>query len=176
MISIVQQTIEFYQKNKKAPALSDLQIDNPSQTSERGTCFVTLYKNWEICGSAWNIEKIKNSILWELIENTIWAIEDPRFSETKKTNGSEIKIRVDTITQRSVLQDNSLMNLDPSKQWVLAIKKDYSAMATVLPNIHPSLLTGSDFSPVLASKFSIKKFIESEYILYSLETIVDRNF
>jgi hypothetical protein len=45
MISIVQQTIEFYQKNKKAPALSDLQIDNPSQTSERGTCFVTLYKN-----------------------------------------------------------------------------------------------------------------------------------
>jgi hypothetical protein len=49
-------------------------------------------------------------------------------------------------------------------------------MATVLPNIHPSLLTWSDFAPILASKFATKQFIESEYILYSLETVIDRNF
>jgi|TARA_Y100001960_G_C14564707_1_gene772661 hypothetical protein len=52
MISIVQQTIDFYQKHKKSPALSDLQIENLNQTNERGSCFVTLYKNGEICGSA----------------------------------------------------------------------------------------------------------------------------
>ena len=176
MISIVQQTIDFYQKHKKSPALSDLQIENLNQTNERGSCFVTLYKNGEICGSAWNIEKIKNSILLEIVENTISAIEDSRFPETKTTKSSDIKIRIDTITQRSVLQDNNLEKLDPSKQGVLAIKKDYSAMATVLPNIHPSLLTWSDFAPILASKFATKQFIESEYILYSLETVIDRNF
>ena len=87
-----------------------------------------------------------------------------------------IKIRIDKIINRRVLQDSEIFQIDPTKSGVLAIKKDYSTMALILPNINPILLTGEDLIPVLESKLNTKKFDENDYILYEIKTEVTDNF
>ena len=177
MIHIIKQTIEFYTKNKKTPSISDIQIDDPSLLQEKASLFVTLYKKWEMRWSGWNIREITNSTAEELIENTIHAIsKDTRFPELKIDEVKDLKIRLDVITNRRVIQDDELIKIDPVKNWVLAIKKDYSQLAVILPNIHPTLLTGEDFIPVLKEKLWEKKFQANEYIIYEIETEVSRDF
>lgn len=176
MISVVQQTIDFYLKNFKTPLVSELDVED-STLLENGSVFVTLYKNWEIRWAAWNIKEIKDTLREELIENTITAIsKDPRFKPLKLDEAKDLKIRVDKIISRQILQDKWILQVDPTKSWVLAIKKDYSAMAALLPNINPMLLTGEDMIPVFKEKFKVKDFIEKDYILYEIQTEVFDNF
>lgn len=177
MISIAKQTIDFYLKNFKTPDLSDLNIDDSSLIEKNWALFITLYKKWEVRWASWNIKEIKNTIAEEIIENTIIAItKDSRFKPVKLNEVKDLKIRIDNITSRSILQDKEILQIDPIKQWVLAIKKDYSQMATILPNINHSLLTWEDLIPVLEAKFKVKSFVEKDYILYKIETEVFDNF
>ena len=177
MISTVQQTIDFYLKNFKTPKVEELNIENSSILETDWSVFVTLYKSWEIRWASWNIKEIKTTIAEELIENTIWAIsKDSRFKPVKLDEVKDLKIRIDKIGSRKILQDKEILQIDPTKSWVLAIKKDYSSMATVLPNINPLILTWEDLIPILESKFNVKKFEEKDYILYKIETEVVDNF
>jgi AMMECR1 domain-containing protein len=48
MLEIVQQTIDFYTKYLKTPDIKELKIENPSLLNQKGSIFVTLYKNGEI--------------------------------------------------------------------------------------------------------------------------------
>ena len=177
MIHIIKQTLEFYTQYKKTPSISDIQIDDPSLLKEKASLFVTLYKKWEIRWSGWNIREITNSTAEELIENTIHAIsKDTRFPEVKIDEVKDLKIRLDVITNRRVIQDDELIKIDPVKNWVLAIKKDYSKLAVILPNIHPTLLTGEDFIPVLKEKLWEKDFQTNGYIIYEIVTEVSRDF
>ena len=177
MISIAQQTINFYLKNFKAPSTEDLDIKDTSLLQNNWSVFVTIYKNWEIRWASWNIKEIKENLAEEIIENTIMAIyKDSRFNSVKLDEVKDLTIRIDKITNRTILQDNWILQIDPSKFWVLAIKKDYSSMAAILPNINPILLTGEDLIPILEEKFKIKKFNEKDYILYSIETQKVDNF
>ena len=176
MLSIVQQIIEFYTKHLKIPTISDLKIEDDSLLQKKWSVFVTIYKNWEIRWSAWNIKEIKANLIEELIENTIICIsKDPRFSPLKLDETSLIKIRIDLLTNRKVLNEWELAKLDPVKSWVLVIKKDYEKMATILPNINPSLLTWENFIPILKEKLIEKEFDEKEYIIYEIqsETFID---
>ena len=177
MIEIAKQTIDFYLKNFKTPSIDELDIKDISLTQTNGSLFVTIYKAWEIRGSAWNIKEIKNTLAEEIIENTIHAIsKDSRFKPVKLNEAKDLKIRIDLIKSRNILQDKEILQIDPIKQWVLAIKKDYSKMAVILPNINPSLLTWEDLLPILEAKFNVKWFKEEEYILYKIETQVYDNF
>ena len=177
MIPIVQQTIDFYLRNFKTPKIDDLEIRNQSLLVEKWAVFITIYKNWEIRWSAWNIKEIKDNLVEELIENTISAIyDDSRFEQVKYGEIKDLKIRVDLFKTKTILQDKEILTIDPTKFWVLAIKKDYSSMAVVLPNINPILLTWDDIIPVLEWKFGIKNFNESDFILYKIETEVHNNF
>ena len=177
MISTVQQTINFYLQNFKTPKVEELKIENFALLENNWSIFVTLYKNWEIRWSSWNIKEIEANLAEELIENTIWAIsKDSRFKPVKLDEVKDLKIRIDKIENRRILQDNEILKIDPTKSWVLAIKKDYSKMAVILPNINPILLTWEDLIPILEAKFNTKKFEEKEYILYVIETQVTDNF
>jgi len=177
MLNIVRQTMEFYTKYQKAPSISDIKIEDPSLLEWKVSVFVTLYKNWEIRWSAWNIREIANSTAEELIQNTIHAIsKDNRFPEVKIDEVKDLKIRIDLIKDRKVIQDDALVKVDPVKNWVLAIKKDYSKLAVILPNIHPSLLTWEDFSPILKEKLWENEFKANEYIIYEIQTEISRDF
>ena len=177
MISTVQQTIDFYLKNFKTPKIEDLEIKDTSLLENNWSVFVTIYKNWEVRWASWNIKEIKTNLAEELIENTIISIaRDPRFKAIKLDEVKDITIRVDKIINRKILQDNEILQIDPIKTWVLAIKKDYSTMSVILPNISPTLLTWEDLVPILESKFKTKKFEEKDYIIYSIETQKVDNF
>lgn len=177
MISIAKQTINYYLKNFRAPKLEELEIKDQKLLWRQWSVFVTIYQKWEIRWASGNIKEIKNTIAEEIIENTIWAIsQDSRFKPIKLDEAKEIKIRIDNITSRKVLQDGEIKSIEPMKSWILAIKKDYSQMAVILPNINPLLLSGEDLIPVLQKKFNTKKFIEKDYIIYKIETESVDNF
>ena len=177
MLNIVQQTIVFYTKYLKTPNILDLKIDDKSLLEKKWSVFVTIYKNWEIRWSAWNIKEIKSNLVEELIENTVKSISnDSRFSPIKPDEVDLTKIRIDLITNRKILNEWELIKLDPVKSWVLIIKKDYEKMAAILPNINPNLLTWEDFIPVLKEKLAEKNFDEKDYIIYAISTEMYINF
>ncbi len=176
MNKIAKQVVEYYTKYFKTPTVNEIKIEDESLLNRQWSIFVTIYKNWEVRGSAWNIKEIKSSIIWEIIENTIEAIsKDSRFEPLKLDEVKDIKVRVDEITTRNVLQDSEIKKLDPVKNWILVIKKDYEKMACILPNINPLLLSWEDFIPVIQEKLWEKNFDEKNYIIYSIETEIFRD-
>ncbi len=176
MVELVKQIIDYFLKNKQEPLLSSLIIKDRAITENRGCCFVTVYKNGEIRGSAWNIKEIEENLAKEIIKNTIEAIsKDTRFKPVGEDEWKLLKIRVDVISDRKILKEWMIKKLDPVKVWVMAIKKDWEKLAVVLPNISPKLITGEDFIPVLKSKLWWK-FEEKDYQLQEIFTEVHRSF
>lgn len=177
MLEIVQQTINFYVKNLKTPAIGDLNIENKALLEEKWSFFVTIYLKWEVRWSAGNVKELKENSVLELIESTIAAIsQDSRFAPINLTDVQEIKIRVDKITSRQVLSDRKIEDLDPAISGIIAIKKDYSKVACILPNINPKLFIGADMIPVLEEKLREKKFVSDDYIVYEIKTDVETNY
>jgi len=175
MLDIVKQTIDFYYKNFSKPKLEDLDIKNKDLLEKSGSIFVTLYLNWMIVWSSWNIKEIEDNIALELIENTISAIEDSRFTKPSLTEKDKLKIRVDEIVNRwKPLNDWEIKKIDPSKAGVLVIKTDYEKSSVILPNISWTLLTWEDFIPVLSKKLW-EEFIDKDYLVYKIETKVESN-
>ena len=48
-----------------------------------------------------------------------------------------ISLRLDTISDRKVVDLATLKKLDPVKNGVIAIRRDYEKLAVILPNISP---------------------------------------
>lgn len=174
MIDIVKKTIDFYIKNWKTPSMWDLKLS--TWDSNKSSLFVTLYYKWEVRWSAWNIKEIANSKEEEIIENTVSAIsEDSRFKPMNSSEAKSIKVRIDTIESRRVLWDWELASVEPVKSWVIAIKKDYSKMWVILPNISASIFMWADFEKALWAKLW-EKFDEKNYIIYEIKTEIEKDF
>lgn len=173
MLELVKQTLEFYLKYLKEPQLTDVKITDQNLLSTRGSCFVTLYKNGEIRWSAGNVKEVEASLAWEIIKNTIAAAtSDSRFEKLKLDEIKDIKIRIDLISERKVLADGKVAEIDPVKSWIIAIKKEYDKLAVILPNISAKLLTWSDFPAFLEAKLG-EPFDEKNYIVYEITTTVE---
>ena len=185
MITIVKQTIDFYLEKMREPQISELNIENTELLSSKGSCFVTIFLNWEVRWASWNIKEIKNSIAEEVIANTIEAITaDKRFSKLSVWDSKNIKIRVDLITNRKVLARSddeakswteTISKIDPIKNWIIVIKKDYSNTATILPNIDSKIIVWTDYKLILSSKLN-EGFEENNYIIYEIETKVESDY
>ncbi len=177
MLSIIKQTAQFYLKNKKLPQVSELKIEDESLLHKKGSLFITFYEKGEVRGSAGNITDLRDTIVDELIENTVEAlVHDSRFSPITIEDVSKLKIRLDIITKKDMITEIDIKKLDPVTSWILVLKKDYEKLAAILPNINPKLLTGSDFIPVLQAKLWVKEFDAKDYIIYALETKIYRDF
>ncbi len=176
MISLAQQTIDFFTTKMREPKLEELDLQNQALVQERGCVFVTIYVKWEIRWSAGNIKEIEQSLAEETIKSTIGAISwDTRFKPLAKTEAEWIRIRTDKITNRKVLEDGWILKLDPVTHGIIVIKKDYSKLAVVLPNISPAVLTATDLIWYLEAKLW-EKFIEKDCIVYQIETEVSTNY
>lgn len=177
MIEIALQVINHFIKTWKKISIVDLKIDNKNLINEKISCFVTIYLNWEVRGSAWNIKELKDNAIEELIENTFEAISmDKRFSPISEKEANSIKIRIDKIIDRKLLKDKSIKTLDPTRVWVIAIKNSYEKMACILPNINAKLISWEDFVNVLKEKLQENIFNENDYIIYEILTEVWTNF
>lgn len=176
LLNIAIQTINFFIKNKKIPTVEQLEISNLWVLNQKWCIFVTLYKNWEIRWSAWNIKEVEQSIIHETIKSTIDAISnDKRFSPVLENESQDLKIRIDYIKERNVIADWKINTLDPLKSWVIVIDKEYDSIAVILPNISPKLLTWEDFSPIIEAKLK-KDFDEKNCYVYEIKTDVVTNY
>jgi len=176
MINLAQQTIEFFTTKMREPKLEELTLTDQSLVQERGCVFVTVYEKWEVRGSAGNIKEIENSLAEEILKSTIDAIsKDNRFKPLTKTEAEWIHIRVDKITNRKVLNAWEIQSIDPVTHGIIVIKKDYTKLTTLLPNISPAVLTSSDLMDYLGAKLW-EEFEEKEYIVYQIETKVSTNY
>ena len=176
MITLAQQTIDFFTTKLREPKLEELELKNQALVQERGCVFVTIYVKWEIRGSAGNIKEIEQSIAEETIKSTINAIsKDSRFKPLTKSEAEWIRIRIDKIANRKVLEEWMLSKIDPVTHWVIVIKKDYSKLVTILPNISPAVLTSNDLVWYLEAKLW-EKFVEKDCIVYQIETEISTNY
>ena len=176
MITLAKQTIDFFTTKMREPKLEELDLKNQALVQERGCVFVTVYDKWEIRGSAGNIKEIEQSLAEETIKSTIQAISaDSRFKPLTKAEAEDIRIRVDKITNRKVLEPWSVALLDPVTHGIIVIKKDYSKLVTILPNISPAVLTSGDLVDYLEAKLW-EKFVEKDCIVYQIETEVLTNY
>ena len=175
MLDLAKQIINFYITKNKIPTKNDLDITDNTLLERKWNLFVTIYKNWNIVWNSWNIVEIENDIVNELIKNTIFALWDKRFPDLTSDDLDKIKIRIDIINNRVLLNDKKVSELNPVKSWVLAIKKDYNKLAIVLPNISSSLTSWDDFIDILSNKLS-EEFKEENFIIYEIQTEVLTDF
>ena len=123
MISLAQQTIEFFTTKMREPKLEELDLKNQALVQERGCVFVTVYVKWEIRGSAGNIKEIENSLAEETIQSTIQAIsKDSRFKPLTKAEAEWIRIRLDKITNRKVLEEGWILKIIQSRFYLFVIR------------------------------------------------------
>ena len=177
MLEVVIQTIQYYFKYLRAPSANEIEISNKTLFSIPWCIFVTLYKNGEIRWAGGNVKEIEQNIVEETIKNTIEALVlDKRFSPITMNEIKDIRIRIDLIKERHILEEGKILELDPVKSGVICIKRDYEKLAVILPNIAPKLLTGSDFIPMIKEKLEEKDFSEKDYIIYEISTQVMTNF
>lgn len=176
LLNIVLQTINYYLEHKKIPTSEQLEIWNLWLLKQKWCVFVTLYKKWEIRGSAWNIKEIEPSIIEETIKSTIDAISnDKRFTPLLLAEVKELKIRVDYIKERKPLTQWIINTIDPLQSWIVVINKDYDSLAVILPNISPKLMTWEDFKIFLEAKLN-NKFDENDYYIYEIKTDILTNY
>lgn len=174
MLNLARQTLKYYLQINKIPKFEELTIE-PWLLEKKWMVFVTLYKWWEIVGSSWNIIEIEKTLAEEIILNTIEAINDKRFWGLNILDLDKIKIRIDIIKNRAVLDTKAYSELSPVKSWVIAIKKDYNKLAVILPNISTSLVSSQELSQVLSKKLD-ENFVFENFIVYSLDTEVSTDF
>ena len=114
MINIVKQTLQYFLSNGKIPTKNELIITDTSLLQKKATVFVTLYKNGNIVGSSGNVVELENDIVNELIQNSIYSLQDPRFERLTLADLEKVKIRIDIITSRNIL-DKLFSELNPAK-------------------------------------------------------------
>jgi len=176
MKDLVSQILTSYFKKMREPNLSELELSS-ELLEKKWSCFITLYSSWEVRWSAGNIKEIEKNLASELLKNTIAALTgDKRFAPLTLEEAEKLQFRIDYISERKIISEAELKKLDPVKDWVIAIKRDYEKLACILPNMSAKLMTWSDFIPVLLEKLEEKKFSEKNYILYAISTEVETNY
>lgn len=174
MISIVKQILKYFLTHQKIPTKNELIITDTSLLNKKGTVFITLYKNGNIVGSSWNVVELENDMINELIQNAVTALQDPRFETLLLTDLDKIKIRVDVLQNRNILEWK-IEDLNPVKSGILVIKKDYTKLSVILPNISSTIVSGKDYIDILSKKLE-ESFVMDDYIVYEIQTEVTTDY
>ncbi len=174
MLELSKKILKYYIELNLEPTVEDLNIENDELLNSRWSIFVTLYKNWEIIWSSWNIVELEKSKAHELIKSCIGALNDERFNN-KIDWVDDLKIRIDEVISKTILSDKNVKDINPLNSWVIVIKKDYENLWVILPWISPNINTWEDIVLVLNKKLK-SQFIDSEYIVYEIKTKQTTNF
>ncbi len=164
MLDIVKQTLEYIIQNQTPPLKNNLIIQNEKLLETKWSVFVTFYKNGNIIASAGNIMEIASDLVNETIASTTEALKQI----TNISDANTYQIRVDTLSARSVLTDKKISDLNPMTTGAFAIKKDYSKLAVILPNISANITSGNDLQKALELK--IWENINEDFIVYEFTT------
>ncbi len=166
MLQIAQQTLNFLILNNTPPTKNDLTIENSALNETKWSIFVTLYKDGNIVSSSGNIKEIENDLINEIIANTFDAYKK-MLSES--ISAENIQIRVDFVSQRTLLQNKSITEINPVSHWVIVIKKTQDKAGVILPNISTNITSWKDFIAALSMKLW-ENFEEENYYVYEIAT------
>lgn len=173
MINLVKFIAKYILEMWSIPNIEEITLEDETLLDKKWSVFVTIYKNWEVIWSAWNIIELSQNLVSECILSTNDALNDERFSKKDINDFSNYKFRVDLVTQKNMLawaaKNQSIKNVNPLKSWVITIKKDYSKLAVILPGISPNINTSWDMILVLNKKLN-EEFVEENYIIYEIQT------
>ncbi len=184
MNNIVRKVLETYLNEQKILSLEELWITNHEYTKTKDCSFVTIYKNGKVIASSGRVNVRKPNTILELIENTLFCLKDPRFTENIKTP-DEIKnvfFRVDIISsnQRQVINKISEIEkeVDIKKNWLILISQNLWKVSVILPNITNLISNSKDLFNLLCKKANLdpNTIKEEDYILYKIETTIFSDF
>ncbi len=154
MHKIARRVIETYLKEKKILTIEELKLSGTEHETSKNLIFVTLYKNGSIIASSGRIHLKKPNTLFELIENTLFCLRDPRFAEAIKSPDelSKVQIRVDMIRpeQRRIIANIS--ELDTKREGIIMLSQTKNTLGVLLPNITNVASTPEEYFQIVSQK------------------------
>jgi len=113
---LARKAVEEYIVSGKEAEIVETEL--PEILKKEAGVFVTLKKNGNLRGCMGTFSPVQKNAAYEIVSNAMTAAEnDPRFSEVKKEELSEISISVDILSEPEQVRDKS--ELDPKKYGIL---------------------------------------------------------
>jgi len=177
MHNIARKILETYLGEKRIPTIEELGLAGSEHEKTKQISFVTLYKNGKVIASSGRIHLKKPNTLFELIENTLFCLKDPRFIEAVKIpeDLKDVQIRIDLINSergRRVLKN--IGELDTKREWLIFLSQTLSKIGVLLPNITNVASTPEEYLEIVCQKAGVdmSTLRPEDSILYAIESTV----
>lgn len=180
MHTIARKILETYLGEKKIPTIEELGLAGSEHEKTKNLIFVTIYKDGSIIASSGRIHLKKPNTLFELIENTLFCLRDPRFSQAVKTldDLKNVQIRVDMIRgdQRRILQN--IGELNTKKEGLILLSQTKNSVGVLLPNITNIASTPEEYLDIVCQKAWLEQRVlkPEDFILYAIESTMFSEF
>lgn len=173
MQNIARNILESYIFEKKVLTAKDVVSELPF-LKEKWPAFVTVYDGEDIVWSSGRIYPIHETVLDELIENTILIAKDKKFEEYihNPEKARKLRYRVDIFRD----QDRRLLHhpddLDTSSEGIIVLCQKQEKVSLILPHILPAALSGEEVYHKAIQKIQLdtKLLWKWDIILYGLKT------
>lgn len=175
MHKIARRIIETYLKEKKILTIEELGLAGTEHETSKNLVFVTLYKNGGIIASSGRIHLKKPNTLFELIENTLFCLRDPRFSEAVKNPDelANVQIRVDMIRPEGRRILTNISELDTKREGLILLSQTKNTLGVLLPNITNVASTPSEYLQIVYKKAGLNPadLKPEDMVLYAIESL-----
>ena len=176
MHKIARRILETYLKEKNILTIEELGLSGSEHETSKNLVFVTLYKNGGVIASSGRIHLKKPNTLFELIENTLSCLRDPRFAESVKNPDelSNVQIRVDMIRSEGRRTLGNISELDTKREGLILLSQTKNAVGVLLPNIANVASTPAEYFEIVCKKAGLNPtdLKPEDILLYGIESTV----
>lgn len=174
MYKIARRIIETYLREKKILTIEELGLSGNEHETSKNLIFVTLYKNGGIIASSGRIHLKKPNTLFELIENSLFCLRDPRFSEAIKNPDelANVQVRVDMIRPEGRRILGNISELDTKREGLILLSQTKNALGVLLPNITNVASSPEEYFQIVCKKADLNHadLKPEDMILYGIES------
>lgn len=174
MHKIARRIMETYLKEKKILTIEELGLSGTEHEKSKNLIFVTLYKNGSIIASSGRIHLKKPNTLFELIENSLFCLRDPRFAEAIKNPDelAKVQIRVDMIRPEGRRIITNVSELDIKREGLILLSQTKNALGVLLPNITNIASSGAEYFEIACKKAGLdsRELKPEDMVLYAIES------
>lgn len=176
MHKIARRIIETYLREKKILTIEELGLSGTEHETSKNLIFVTLYKNGSIIASSGRIHLKKPNTLFELIENSLFCLRDPRFAEAMKNPDelSNVQIRVDMIRPEGRRILGNISELDTKREGLILLSQTKNTLGVLLPNITNVASSPNEYFQIVCKKAGVNPtdLKPEDMVLYGIESTV----
>ncbi len=174
MHALVRKTLEIYINEKRIITQADIPANILAMMWKKEAVFVTLYYNGRVIASSWRIQCQKEDTIYEVIDNTLMCLKDPRFVESLQNaeNLANIHIRVDLFNSENRRMIQHISDLSVRDEWLIFLSQNLWVMSVILPNMVQIDPTPEKYFALACQKAGIDKntIVPSDYVIYAFKT------